>query len=176
MDVFLDEVSADADDLVALDAIPTRTRASVRKLLGEVLGDSDVAAVRDRLTRELGGSTVMGVLRIRRAPRPGGWGRRGDVLEAREAAPHRRVRSHGHRAGRLREQADAVVAQVRPRRAKKQRCGRCGRRAPGYDQGEGRRRWRALDLGEVRLFVEADELRFLVPARLAGSRQNHLMT
>jgi transposase len=74
------------------------------------------------------------------------------------------------------EQADAVVAQVRPRRAKKQRCGRCGRRAPGYDQGEGRRRWRALDLGEVRLFVEADELRFLVPARLAGSRQNHLMT
>jgi transposase len=54
------------------------------------------------------------------------------------------------------EEADAVVAQVRPRRAKKQRCGRCGRRAPGYDQGEGRRRWRALDLGEVRSFVEAD--------------------
>lgn len=54
------------------------------------------------------------------------------------------------------EEADAVVAQVRPRRAKKQRCGRCGRRSPGYDQGEGRRRWRALDLGEMRSFVEAD--------------------
>ena len=54
------------------------------------------------------------------------------------------------------EEADAVVAQVRPRRAKKQRCGRCGRRAPGYDQGEGRRRWRSLDLGEIRSFVEAD--------------------
>lgn len=54
------------------------------------------------------------------------------------------------------EEADAVVARVRPRRATKQRCGRCGRRSPGYDQGEGRRRWRALDLGEVRSFVEAD--------------------
>ena len=54
------------------------------------------------------------------------------------------------------EEADAVVAQVRPRRLRKRRCGRCGRRAPGYDQGEGRRRWRALDLGELRSFLEAD--------------------
>jgi transposase len=61
------------------------------------------------------------------------------------------------------EEADAVVAEVRPRRAKKQRCGRCGRRAPGYDQGEGRRRWRALDLGEVRSFVEADAPRVNCP-------------
>lgn len=61
------------------------------------------------------------------------------------------------------EDADAVVAEVRPRRAKKQRCGRCGRRAPGYDQGEGRRRWRALDLGEVRSFVEADAPRVNCP-------------
>ncbi|MCC5952123.1 MAG: ISL3 family transposase [Acidimicrobiia bacterium] len=61
------------------------------------------------------------------------------------------------------EDADAVVASVRPRRAKKQRCGRCGRRAPGYDQGEGRRRWRSLDLGEVRSFVEADAPRVNCP-------------
>lgn len=61
------------------------------------------------------------------------------------------------------EEADAVVARVRPRRAKKQRCGRCGRRAPGYDRGEGRRRWRALDLGEVRSFVEADAPRVNCP-------------
>jgi transposase len=54
------------------------------------------------------------------------------------------------------EEADAVVAHVRPRRLGKRRCGRCGRRSPGYDQGEGRRRWRALDLGELRSFVEAD--------------------
>lgn len=61
------------------------------------------------------------------------------------------------------EETDAVVAQVRPRRAKKRRCGRCGRRAPGYDQGEGRRRWRAMDLGEVRSFVEADAPRVNCP-------------
>jgi len=54
------------------------------------------------------------------------------------------------------EEADAVVAHVRPRRLRKQRCGRCAKRAPGYDQGEGRRRWRALDLGEVRSFLEAE--------------------
>jgi len=57
------------------------------------------------------------------------------------------------------EEADAVVAHVRPRRAKKRRCGRCGVPAPGYDRGEGRRRWRALDLGEVRSFLEADAAR-----------------
>jgi transposase len=54
------------------------------------------------------------------------------------------------------EDTDAVVAHVRPRRARKRRCGRCGRRSPGFDHGEGRRRWRALDLGEVMSFVEAD--------------------
>ena len=50
----------------------------------------------------------------------------------------------------------AVVVHVRPRRDSKRRCGRCGVRAPGYDQGESRRRWRALDLGTVRCFLEAD--------------------
>ena len=61
------------------------------------------------------------------------------------------------------EETDAVVAHVRPRRLKKRRCGRCGQRAPGYDQGEGRRRWRALDLGELRSFVEADAPRVDCP-------------
>jgi transposase len=27
------------------------------------------------------------------------------------------------------------------------RCGRCGRKAPGYDQGQGRRRWRHVEVG-----------------------------
>ena len=35
------------------------------------------------------------------------------------------------------EEADTVVVHVRPRRSTKRRCGRCGRRAPGYDLGEG---------------------------------------
>jgi transposase len=52
--------------------------------------------------------------------------------------------------------AETVVAHVRPKRPKKRRCGRCGRLAPGYDAGDGRRRWRGLDLGTVRVWLEAD--------------------
>jgi transposase len=54
------------------------------------------------------------------------------------------------------EEAEVVVAHVRPRRAGRGRCGRCGDRAPWFDRGEGRRRWRALDLGTVPVFIEAD--------------------
>lgn len=57
------------------------------------------------------------------------------------------------------EELDAVVVHVRPRRSTKRRCGRCGMRAPGYDQGEGRRRWRAIDLGVVMCFLEAESPR-----------------
>lgn len=49
----------------------------------------------------------------------------------------------------------AVVVRARPRRRDGSRCGICGRRSPGYDRGEGWRRWRALDLGCARAFVEA---------------------
>jgi transposase len=54
------------------------------------------------------------------------------------------------------DEGGAVVVHARPRARSVSRCGVCGRRSPGYDQGEGRRRWRALDLGAVRSFVEAD--------------------
>ena len=50
----------------------------------------------------------------------------------------------------------AVVVCVRPHARERDRCPRCRRRCPGYDWGEGRRRWRALDLGTVQAFVEAD--------------------
>lgn len=49
-----------------------------------------------------------------------------------------------------------LVAHVRPRARSRGRCGRCGRRSPGYDRGEGRRQWRALDLGTVQVVLEAD--------------------
>jgi transposase len=48
-----------------------------------------------------------------------------------------------------------VVVHARPRARQRDRCGLCGQRSPGYDQGEGRRRWRALDLGTIRAYVEA---------------------
>jgi transposase len=51
-----------------------------------------------------------------------------------------------------------VVASVRPARRRASRCGRCRRPCPGYDRGEGRRRrrWRGLDLGTTRVFLEAE--------------------
>ncbi|MBC5905573.1 transposase family protein, partial [Bacillus pumilus] len=36
------------------------------------------------------------------------------------------------------------------------RCGRCLRRCPWYDHGPGRRRWRALDVGTMQVWLEAD--------------------
>jgi transposase len=63
----------------------------------------------------------------------------------------------------LDEVANTVVVQVRPRRSSKRRCGRCARLAPGYDQGEGRRRWRALDVGPVMCFLESDAPRVACP-------------
>jgi transposase len=71
---------------------------------------------------------------------------------------------------------DAVVVRVRPRRRDASRCGVCGRRARGYDRGEGVRRWRALDLGTARAFIEAEAPRVecrrhgVVVARTAWAR------
>jgi transposase len=56
-----------------------------------------------------------------------------------------------------------LVAHVRPRKSARGRCGRCGRRSPGYDAGEGRRRWRALDLGTTQVVLEADAPRVSCP-------------
>jgi transposase len=54
------------------------------------------------------------------------------------------------------EDEQLLVARVRPRKRARGRCGRCGRSSPGYDRGEGRRRWRALDLGTVQVVLEAN--------------------
>jgi transposase len=51
---------------------------------------------------------------------------------------------------------EAVVVHARPHARQKSRCGWCGKRSPGYDQGEGRRRWRTLDAGLTQAFLEAD--------------------
>jgi transposase len=49
-----------------------------------------------------------------------------------------------------------LVFGARPNWRERDRCGVCRRRSPGFDLGDGRRRWRALDLGTVLAFVEAD--------------------
>ncbi|MGI8625619.1 MAG: ISL3 family transposase [Geodermatophilaceae bacterium] len=61
------------------------------------------------------------------------------------------------------EDAQLLVAHVRPRKRACGRCGRCGRRCPAYDRGEGRRQWRALDLGTVQVALEADAPRVNCP-------------
>ncbi|MDP3892133.1 ISL3 family transposase [Nocardioides sp.] len=69
------------------------------------------------------------------------------------------------------EDSELVVAHVRPRRVARGRCGRCGARASWYDHGEGRRRWRALDLGSVEVFLEADAPRVNCPTHGPTVRQ-----
>lgn len=61
------------------------------------------------------------------------------------------------------EDEQLLVADVRPRTRARRRCGRCGRRCPLYDAGQGRRRWRGLDLGTVPVFLEADAPRVTCP-------------
>jgi transposase len=56
-----------------------------------------------------------------------------------------------------------VIVHVRPRARQAGRCGICGRRRPGYDQGSGRRRWRALDVGTVAAYLEAAAPRVSCP-------------
>jgi transposase len=54
------------------------------------------------------------------------------------------------------ESDDSIVVSCRLRANAKLRCGMCQRRSGRYDHGEGRRRWRALDAGTTRVFIEAD--------------------
>lgn len=56
-----------------------------------------------------------------------------------------------------------LTANVRQYRRAKPHCSRCGARCPGYDQGGGERRWRALDLGEVMVYLVATMFRVSCP-------------
>ena len=64
-----------------------------------------------------------------------------------------------------------LTARVRPYRRSKPRCSRCGVRCPGYDQGGGPRRWRALDLGEIVVYLAATMFRVSVPSTVWSWRK-----
>jgi len=49
----------------------------------------------------------------------------------------------------------ALIVGVRPKARERDRCPHCRRRCPGYDRGEGRRRWRALDFATTLVYLEA---------------------
>jgi len=53
------------------------------------------------------------------------------------------------------DEQGTIVISVRALSRQRGRCGICRRRCPGYDQGEGSRRWRALDLGTTLAYLEA---------------------
>jgi len=78
-------------------------------------------------------------------------------------------------------EGEFVVA-VRPVWRERDRCGVCRRRSPGFDLGEGRRRWRALDLGTTLAFVEAQAPRVrcrchgVVVCAVAWARHNSRFT
>ena len=82
----------------------------------------------------------------------------------------------------LDEGLGAVVASVRLRHGQRKRCGVCGRRRSLYDRGEGRRRWRTLDLGTAVAFVEAEAPRVacrehgVVAARVPWARHGSRFT
>ena len=61
------------------------------------------------------------------------------------------------------EDAGAVIVSARPNSKARGRCGLCRRRSPKFDHGQGRRRWRALDLGTKKVFIEADAPRVSCP-------------
>ena len=52
-----------------------------------------------------------------------------------------------------------IKLSVRPTKQEKCRCGICHRRAPLYDKGRGTRRWRCLDVGAQKVYVEAESPR-----------------
>ena len=56
-----------------------------------------------------------------------------------------------------------LIVHVRPRKGARQRCGRCGRRAGWYDQAGRRRRWRSLDAGTTKVWLEATVPRVACP-------------
>jgi len=81
--------------------------------------------------------------------------------------------------------AAEIIATVRQRRNARRRCGVCGRCSPGYDQGrsaQGPRRWRGLDVGTIRVFLEAEMHRVscrdhgIVAARVPWARHGSWFT
>jgi len=75
-----------------------------------------------------------------------------------------------------------LVVKVRPWATEAERCPQCGQQCPGYDGGNGRRRWRAPDIGLVSVFIECDAPRIECPqhgvlvARVPWSRPGAFFT
>src|SRR5664279_4786892 len=58
---------------------------------------------------------------------------------------------------------EILVVSVRPDARSAGRCAQCRRSCPGYDPGVGTRRWRTVDTGTTRTFLEAAAPRVRCP-------------
>ena len=116
-----------------------RSRPRRRGASGEN-GGGDVGTARARGQRGGGRGAGVGV-----GDAPGGGPAVGDGGLQRAVIEDVRMGSEGE-----------VIVSARPGWRERDRCGVCRRRSPGFDLGEGRRRWRALDLGTTFAFVEAE--------------------
>lgn len=61
------------------------------------------------------------------------------------------------------ETDSALVVSVRPMKRGRRRCPYCRARCGRYDRGSGRRRWRGLDLGTSKVYLEAEAVRVRCP-------------
>ena len=57
--------------------------------------------------------------------------------------------------GKWPKTSEVLVFSVRPKAAAAGRCSRCRARCPGYDAGDGTRRWRTLDVGSTKTYLQA---------------------
>jgi transposase len=58
---------------------------------------------------------------------------------------------------------ELLVARVRVKAGQASRCSRCRHRCPRYDRQTQRRRWRGMDVGTTRVFLEAETYRVSCP-------------
>ena len=57
-----------------------------------------------------------------------------------------------------------LIICVRPTKHESSRCPICGKKCKGYDQGNGRRRWRSMDIGNsIKVYLESDSPRVWCP-------------
>jgi transposase len=61
--------------------------------------------------------------------------------------------------GKKPKTSEVLVFSVRPTASQAGRCSRCRKRCPGYDGGDGTRRWRTLDVGTTKAYLQAAALR-----------------
>jgi hypothetical protein len=66
------------------------------------------------------------------------------------------------------DESGALVVSVRRTARELDRCGICGRRSPGFDLGDDRRRWRTLDVGTTFAYLEAGAPRSRPPGSHSG--------